>query len=250
MQVLITRPRAEAEELARTLQARGYRALIGPVLTVEPIPDAVPDLTGVQALVLTSANAVPALAATDPGRPVFVIGAATARAARAAGCRDVRPAAGDGASLARLIIEQCRPERGALLHLAGTEVRPELAEALAAAGFELRRQAVYRVLAADRLAASVIDAIRARAVDAVLLFSPRSAAIFVELIARHDLAGCLGRTEAICLSAAVAAPCRGLDWAGIRIAAPTRKSRWSCGSLKGPGEDARRARSPVGSAGR
>ena len=165
------------------------RALIGPVLTVEPIPDAVPDLTGVQALVLTSANAVPALAATDPGRPVFVIGAATARAARAAGCRDVRPAAGDGASLARLIIEQCRPERDALLHLAGTEVRPELAEALAAAGFELRRQAVYRVVAADRLAAPVVEAIRARAIDAVLLFSPRSAATFVELIARHDLAG-------------------------------------------------------------
>jgi uroporphyrinogen-III synthase len=218
VQVLITRPLADAEELARALEVRGHRALIAPVLTIEPIPDAVPDLEGVQALVLTSANAVPALAGTDPGRPVFAVGEATAQAARAAGCSDVRPAAGDAASLARLISADCRPEGGALLHLAGTEVRPGLAEALAAAGFELRRQAVYRAVAATRLPAPVIEAIRRRAVDAVLLFSPRSAAIFVDLIVRHDLAGCLGRTEAVCLSAAVAAPCGRLSWARLRVA--------------------------------
>jgi uroporphyrinogen-III synthase len=219
VQVLITRPRADAQELARALEARGHSALIAPVLTIEPVPDAVPELAGVQALVLTSANAVPALAGTDPGRPVFVVGAATARAARAAGCSDVRAAAGDAASLARLIAAECRPEDGALLHLAGTEVRPGLAEALAAAGFEFRRQAVYRAVAASGLPAPVIEAIRRRAIDAVLLFSPRSAALFVELIARHDLAGCLDRTEALCLSAAVAAACGRLRWARLRVAA-------------------------------
>jgi uroporphyrinogen-III synthase len=157
--------------------------------------------------------------ASDPGRPVFVVGEATARAARAAGCSDVRAAAGGAARLARLIIGQCRPQGGPLLHLAGTEVRPELAEALEAAGFELRRQAVYRALAARSLPAPVVQAIRGRAVDAVLLFSPRSAAIFVALIARHDLTDCLGQTEAICLSAAVAAPCGRLSWARLRVAA-------------------------------
>jgi uroporphyrinogen-III synthase len=216
--VLITRPQADAEALARALEARGHQALIAPLLTIEPIPEAVPDLEGVQAIVLTSAHAVPALAGTDPGRPVFVVGEATARAARAAGCADVRPADGDSASLARLIIGQCRPAGGAILHLAGTEVRPGLAEALGAAGFGFRRQAVYRALAATRLAPPVIEAIRTGAIDAVLLFSPRSAAVLVELIARHDLGGCLGQTEAICLSAAVAAACRCLSWKALRIA--------------------------------
>ncbi len=219
MHVLITRPQADAEALARALEARGHSTLIAPLLTIEPIPGAVPDLEGVQAIVLTSANAVPALSGTDPGRPVFVVGEATARAARAAGCGDVRAAGGDAASLARLIIGQCRPTAGAVLHLAGAEVRPGLAEALRAAGFELRRQAVYRAVAARGLAPSVIEAIQSGEIDAVLLFSPRSAAVLVDLIGRYDLAGCLGRTEAICLSAAVAAPCRRLSWAGVRIAA-------------------------------
>ena len=178
------------------------------------------DLAGVQALVLTSANAVPALAGSDPGRPVFVVGEATAWAARAAGCGDVRAAAGDATRLARLIIGQCRPEGGPLLHLAGTEVRPGLADALAAVGFELRR--LGGLPGASPPAACrqpAVEAIRREAIDAVLLFSPRSAAIFVELIARHGLTGCLGRTEAICLSAAVAAPCGRLSWARLRIAA-------------------------------
>ncbi len=218
MQVLITRPRADAEALAQALEARGHGVLIAPVLTIEPIRQADPDFSGVQALVLTSANAVPALAGTDPGRPVFVVGDTTARAARAAGCGDVRAAAGDAAGLAQLIIGQCRPEAGPLLHLAGTEVRPGLAEALAAAGFALRREAVYRAVAASSLPAPVIEAIRRRAVDAVLLFSTRSATIFVDLITRHGLADRFGRTEAICLSAAVAAPCGRLNWARLRVA--------------------------------
>ncbi len=219
MRVLITRPRADAEALARALEARGHDALVEPLLTILPIPDAVPDFAGVQAILLTSANALPALGGTDPGRPVFVVGEASARAARAAGCGDVRAAGGDGASLARLIIAQCRPADGALLHLAGTEVRPGLAEPLLAAGFGFRRQAVYRAVAATALSQPVIAALEARLVDAVLLFSPRSAAIFVDLIARHDLSDRLGQTEAICLSAAVAGPCRRLSWAAVRIAA-------------------------------
>ena len=219
MRLLITRPRADAEKLAQALETRGHDVRVEPLLTIRPIPGAVPDLAGVQAILLTSANALPALASADPGRPVFAVGEASARAARAAGCGDVRAAGGDGASLARLIIAQCRPADGALLHLAGTEVRPGLAEALRAAGFAVRRQAVYRAVAATALSQPVIAAIGARAIDAVLLFSPRSAAIFADLIDGHGLSDCLRQTEAICLSDAVAAACRRLSWATVRVAA-------------------------------
>jgi uroporphyrinogen-III synthase len=219
VQILITRPRADAEALARALEDRGHRVLLAPVLTIEPIRDLLPGLDRVQAIVLTSANAVPALAGIAPRRPVFAVGAATARAARAAGWADVRAAAGDAPALARLIIGQCRPAAGPLLHLSGAKIRPGLAEALAAAGLELRRQAVYRAVAAESLPPTVVEAIRSRALDAVLLFSPRSAAVFADLIAGRDLAACLDRTAAVCLSAAVAAACARLNWAALRVAA-------------------------------
>ena len=153
LQVLITRPRPQALELARRLEAQGDTALIEPLLTIERIPDAVPDLAGVQAILLTSANAVPALSEAARRLPVFAVGAATAAAAQEAGCVTVVSAEGAGADLARLVVRRCRPDAGALLHLAGEKVRPEPAAALAAAGFALRRHAVYRAAAARALSA-------------------------------------------------------------------------------------------------
>jgi uroporphyrinogen-III synthase len=150
---------------------------------------------------------------------VFAVGNATARAARRAGCATVVAAAGDGEDLARLIARRCRPDSGALLHLSGDNVRARLAEALTGAGFTLRRQAVYRAVAASALAPVTIAALGRREVDAVLLFSPRTARIFVALIGRHGLQASLVATAAICLSAAVAEPCRELVWGAIHTAA-------------------------------
>jgi uroporphyrinogen-III synthase len=228
VRVLITRPRADAAVLAQELEARGHEVMVEPLLTIAPLPDAAPALDGVQAILLTSANAVPALRGTNARLPVFVVGEATARAAREHGWKQVHVAAGDASSLARLIIARCRPSEGRLLHLCGAEVRPGLAEPLEAAGFTLRRQVVYQAIAASSLSSEAVAAIRAEAVDAVLLFSPRTASVLVGLLARHGLSGCLGRTEAICLSAAVAEPCRSLPWKAVRIAA-----RPEVGSLLG-----------------
>jgi uroporphyrinogen-III synthase len=219
MHVLITRPREQAMQLAEQLAARGDTALVEPLLTIEPIASVEPQLDGVQALVLTSANAAPALGAWAGQLPVFAVGVATAGAAMRAGCATVIAAAGGGADLGRLIGERCRPEDGALLHLSGADVRPELGEGLAAAGFVLRRQVVYEARAARTLSPAAVAAIGRREIAAVLLFSPRTARIFVELIARHELQGHLGAAAAICLSTAVAQPCRALAWRAIYLAA-------------------------------
>jgi uroporphyrinogen-III synthase len=179
----------------------------------------VPDLAGVQALVMTSANAAPALSAPAGQLPLFAVGDATARAARRAGWSAVISADGWGPDLARVIARHCRPEGGAILHLSGEHVRPGLAEDLAAAGFDLRRQVVYRATAARALSSAAVEALARGRVDAVLLFSPRTARTLVELVARHGLRDRLAATAAICLSAAVAEPCRELAWRAIRVAA-------------------------------
>ena len=178
-----------------------------------------PDLAGVQALVLTSANAAAALSAPARQLPLFAVGDATASAAESAGCRTVISATGTGADLARLIARRCRPERGAILHLSGEDVRPGLGEELAAAGFDLRRQVVYRAVPTRALSAATVEALARRQVEAVLLFSPRTAQTFVELIARHGVRDDLAATAAICLSVAVAQPCRELVWRAIHLAA-------------------------------
>jgi uroporphyrinogen-III synthase len=218
LHVLITRPRPRALDLARTLEARGDTVLIEPLLVIERIADAAPDLAGVQAIVLTSANAVPSLDDAARRLPVFAVGEATATAARQAGCETVVSAAGAGADLVRLIVRRCRSDGGALLHLCGQDVRPGLAEGLVAAGYVLRRQAVYRADPLRALGPDTIATLERHEFDAVLLFSPRTAGIFVDLVSRLGLQASLGASAAVCLSAAVAQPCRELVWRGIYTA--------------------------------
>src|SRR5580698_8674810 len=97
LRALITRPRQEAESLAARLAERGIEAVIEPMMMIVDSAGvdaagverggALPDLTGVQAVLCTSANGVGALAraSAERGVPVFAVGEATARAARGAG---------------------------------------------------------------------------------------------------------------------------------------------------------------------
>jgi uroporphyrinogen-III synthase len=184
--VLVTRPRAQAEATAVALRALGHEPLLDPMLVIEPLPP--PDLTGqenIAAVVLTSANAVPALPASLKDRPVFAVGPATAEAAKAAGCRDVRAGSDDGRALAGLVSRALPPGAGAVvLHLAAEEVREGLAAGLRDAGLAYRHVVAYRAVPSARLAPATSRALVDGRLGAALFFSPRTAAVFAAHVAR------------------------------------------------------------------
>lgn len=221
MRVLITRPRDDAEPLAEALRAQGVDTLIAPLLAIRPIADATLDLAGVQALLSTSANGVRAFARMSAARdlPVFAVGDATAEAARAAGFARVESASGAVDDLASLVRTRLEPARGALLHAAGADVAGDLAAALAGAGFDVRRVALYRAVKARRLPAAAARALAEGALDAVLFFSPRSAATFVSLARKAGVEPALARLDALCLSEAVAQVVRETAWRSVAVAA-------------------------------
>lgn len=227
MRVLITRPREDAAALVATLAARGVDALVEPLIDIVPVADAKLDLSGVQAILLTSANGARALAALSAARtlPVLAVGDATARAARAAGFAAVESADGDVTDLARLAAARCDPDAGALCHIAGSAVAGDLAGRLSAAGFTMHRQALYEAQTHDSLSPAATAALRDGGLDAVLFFSPRTAATFVTLVTRgvDPLAARCGALVAFCLSAAVATAAAGVKWRAIHVAsAPTQ----------------------------
>ncbi len=62
------------------------------------------------------------------------------------------------------------------------------------------------------------DALRTARLDAVLLFSPRTAALFAALVQAAGLEPGLRRVVAACLSPAVAAEVAGLPLRAVRVA--------------------------------
>ncbi|HXC55557.1 MAG TPA: uroporphyrinogen-III synthase [Rhizomicrobium sp.] len=231
MRVLVTRPSDDAAEIAAALQARGHQAVVAPLLALRFHDGAELDLAGVQAILATSANGVRALARRTARRdiPVFAVGPQTEDAARRAGFAAVQSADGDAAALAAAIPAWARPDRGALLHASGADGEGRLARALTGAGYAVRTEVLYAVEAVGELPQVAREALKAGALDAVLLFSPRSAQIFAGCVAQAGLAGACARLSAMCISEAAAKGLAPLAFAQIRVAArPNQASLLDC----------------------
>jgi uroporphyrinogen-III synthase len=221
MRVLVTRPEADAAPIAADLAARGHTAVIEPLLTIVARPDAAVDLTGVQALALTSANGARILAGRTARRnlPVYAVGDATAAAARAAGFAAVESAGGDVVALAALIAARRAPNAGRILHAAAGQPAGDLKGRLEAAGFAVRRVALYDARPSTAFSAATGAALKDGRIDAALFFSPRTGRTFVRLISGSGLTAVCNRIAAVCLSAAVAEEITPLPWRALRIAA-------------------------------
>ena len=219
MRVLLTRPRADSETLARRLGQAGIDSLIAPMLEIVPRAKIALDLDRVQALLVTSVNGARALSDHPDAHalPLFAVGQASADAAREAGFGKVTTADGDVADLAGLVARRLDPAAGALLHVGGAELAGDLGGALAASGFDYRRVVLYDAKPATALAPEVLAALVACRIDAVMFFSPRSARQFVQLTAILDRSWARP-VSAYCLSAAVAKACAGPDWRRIMVA--------------------------------
>lgn len=221
MRVLITRPREDAEPLAAELRAHGVESMIAPLIEIRNLDGPSLDLDGVQALLATSANGVRAFACREPVRnlPVYAVGDATARTARAEGFHAVESASGDVGALAALVRDRLDPDAGVLTHVAGTKFAGDLSGMLRVAGFRYRREVLYEARTADCLPSAAAEALRDRSLQGVVLYSPRTAATFVDLVRKAGLDGDCGFLSAFCLSRAVAERTAGIMWKRIIVAA-------------------------------
>ena len=159
--------------------------------------------------------------------PLFAVGPQTATAAAAAGFIRVRSANGDAAALAERVPHWANPGGGALLHVVGEEGSGWLAEALVARGFQVRQEVLYRVEAAAHLPPNVLQAFEQGRLQAALFFSPRSARVFADCLARAKLS--TAEVMAVCISANTAQALAGLPFSEIRVAsAPNQAALLAC----------------------
>jgi uroporphyrinogen-III synthase len=186
MHVLVTRPVEDAPRTSAALRAAGHEPVEYPLFRLVPTPHMIPQgqWDGVLA---TSMNAVRFLA-DDAARvlaalPCLAVGDKTAAAASSKGFKHVESAAGDAAALATLVDKRW-PTGGRFLWLCGEErrdipLRRGVAEPLVS----------YRAEAILALPDDLADALGSGRIDAVLHFSPRATAVFIDLTQKADLSG-------------------------------------------------------------
>lgn len=181
MKLIITRPMGDALPLARKLEERGHETVMAPLLKIEARDDVILPDKNYQAICITSANAFvrPELFGARRGLPLYCVGPQSAEAARQARFTDVRERGGNVHGLAEAIARELRMIDGPLLYLSGQETSGDLQGLLAARGFVVERVVAYDAVP---LALTLSQAEISLA-DGVLLYSPRSARLWVELLA-------------------------------------------------------------------
>lgn len=220
MRLLVTRPKADSGLLMQLLERQGHEALLAPLLDIRICDGDELALDGVQAILLTSANGARAFAVRSSERDLaaYCVGDATAREALRLGFEEVKSASGDVTALAELVKAELKPADGALVHPAGTRVAGDLAGLLMGDGYAYRREVLYEAIKAENLPDVARAGLEAGTIDGVLLYSPRTAAAFAQLIDRAGLGAQLQTVQAYCLSQAVADQIEDLTWGAVHVA--------------------------------
>lgn len=212
--VWITRAEPGAARTAARLRDMGFEPIVAPLLAIENLTPPVPDLAPFAAVAFTSVNGVSAFAALTPRRdiPVFAVGDATAQAAHDAGFADVRSAAGDLHTLARLIAGAVA--NADVLVPQAESPAGDFTAALAAAGarnVSIQSLTVYRAIATSAAAPALFDA--------CLIHSPRAGHALAKR--GHET---LAHKVLACISPAAAAPLVALGLTPVIAKSPDEAS--------------------------
>ncbi len=224
MRLVITRPRPDAEHLARRIETLGHDALTAPVMDMRWHRVNPPDPARLSGLIITSRNALRGLEknhdlAPYADLPLFAVGRKSAEAAKNRGFSQVFEAAGRAPDLLPLITRHfTAPPHAPLYHPGGRKLAFDLAPGLQREGIGLTRQIVYETVALDTLPPALVSSLETATVDGVLLLSPRTARLFGALVTKQGLAHHFSTVSSLCLSPNVAAAAHDLPWRKTLIA--------------------------------
>src|SRR3954467_13602648 len=228
MAVLVTRPHPDDEATAAALRARGFEVLRAPMLRFEPVVFRDDEDGSYGAVIVTSANAVRAIASQLAGSrllklPLFAVGEHTAAAAREAGFSQVIAAKGDASALRDLVLANGKARQmkkaSTLLYLAGADLARDLAGELGEKGFTVVTHTTYRMIPASSLPREICDAFVANQVEAVLHYSRRSARAFPDAARSGGVEISALALPQCCISTTVAAVLRDAGATQVTAAA-------------------------------
>jgi len=178
--------------------------MMAPLMTIRPRTDTAIPSRPWQAIAVTSANGIRALPGNDHLTSIrtLTVGPQSLKAALARGFA-AEAHGGDVNGLAAFIRAEFDPKAGPILYLSGAETAGDLEGQLNAAGFDCHRVVLYDAVPAEGLGEAETT-LRNGAIDAVLLYSPRSAKIWLKLAGAAGVLPQAARIRNFCLSRNVA----------------------------------------------
>lgn len=203
MKIIITRPEEDAGPLSEKLISLGHQPILLSLLKIVARSNVEIPSRPYQVVCLTSANAVRVLSNIETIKeiPLLAVGPQSLQMASDKGFLNAVAKGGDVLGLHTYIIDHLKAENGPILYLSGSETSGDLEGRLSQTGFDIDRVITYDAVPAQLEGRDH----QIETANAVVLYSPRSAKLWVQQIGSLNLEASAQAIKHICLSANVAA---------------------------------------------
>ena len=203
MNILITRPLIDSEDLMGKLFSLGHKIIHVPTLKISSAKLKPINSKNYDAFIFTSANAIRNLKLInlDKNKLCFCVGAITEKIVRQQGYNNTISAGGTVNALKNIIINSDQLDKKKLLaYICGDNITSNLDQELLKEGFQIEKIINYTSEKIQELNETTNKLIKSHPPDIIFVYSKRSAESFIELVKKYSLKGLMTGSRVMCIS--------------------------------------------------
>ncbi len=223
MNILITRPLIDSEDLMGKLFSLGHKIIHIPTLKISPLKTESVDLNEYDAIIFTSANAIRNLEVIneEKSKLCFCVGSITEKIARQSGYLNTLSAGGTVNALKNLIINSNQiNEKSRLVYFCGDNVAYDLDLELKREGLKVSKIINYKSEKITDLNDQNKKIIASHSPDIIFVYSLRSGESFIEITRNHSLYPLMTGSKVMCISDKIANLFKSDGWKKVEVFNP------------------------------
>ena len=220
MNILITRPLIDSEDLMGKLFSLGHKIIHLPTLKISPSKLNPINPDKYNAFIFTSANAIRSLnlLKEDKNKLCFCVGLITEKIVRQKGYNNTISAGGTVNALKNIIINSDHLDKKKVLaYLCGDNIASDLDIELQKEGFQIEKIINYTSEKIKELNKDTNELIIKHPPDIIFVYSKRSAESFIELAKKYSLNGLMTDSRVMCISEKVLSVFKQSGWKKLEI---------------------------------
>ena len=203
MNILITRPLLDTEDLMGKLFSQGHKIIHVPTLKISSAELDPINSEKYNAFIFTSANAIRnlKLSKIDNEKLCFCVGSITEKIVRQQGYNNTISAGGTVNALKNIIINSEELDKKKILaYVCGDNITSNLDQELKDEGFQIEKIISYTSKKIEELNEDTNKIIKDHPPDIILVYSKRSAESFIDLAKKYSLNGLMTGSRVMCIS--------------------------------------------------
>ena len=223
MNILITRPLIDSEDLMGKLFSLGHKIVHIPTLKISAANVSSVDAKKYDAFIFTSANAIRNLKLNnqDTNKICFCVGSITEKIVRQKGYNNTISAGGTVNALKNIILSSDQiDKKKSIAYFCGDYISSNLDMELQKEGFQVDKIINYTSKKITDLNEENNKIIKNHPPDIIFIYSKRSAESFIEIVKKYSLNGLMTESRVLCISEKVLGVLKKSGWKKLEVFQP------------------------------